>query len=284
MPIDRITAFFRLAAMVVALRQRVLASAALAMFVAISACSPFSRQTAIDDGQAVSFAGPDFTFNGRAYPASSSRLWVVIEGDGANWVGGKPPRDPTPRHPMGPGIVAALPQRDARLYLARPCQFLDQAGLSACAQRYWTDDRFAPEVVAAFDRAISRFAANGQSVVLVGFSGGGVLAAELALTRTDVAGLVTFAAPLDLDSWTDAQKLPRLSSPTPPEDLLRALAKKTYPRAFVFGGKDDVVPPRMLDRIERLLPPETVRIEAGFDHNARWETLLTPAAVLASFP
>ena len=180
---------------------------------------------------------------------------------------------------MGPNIIAALPKTDARLYLARPCQFLDEASLETCAARYWTDGRFAPEVLAAFDKAITRFAVDKSDVVLVGFSGGGVLAAELALKRKDVAGLITFASPLDLESWTDTHKLPRLSSPTPPEDLLRALAQAPFPRMFYFGGKDDVVPPRMLGRIKQLLPLETVKFEQGFDHNGNWDALLKSGVV-----
>ena len=258
---------------------------ALVVLLFISACSPVGLSSVAGNGQAVSFAGPGFSFTGRynAAPAHSDRLWVVIEGDGARWVGGQPPRDPTPHHPMGPRIVSALPATDARLYLARPCQFLDAAALAQCGTRYWTDGRFAPEVVAAFDKAISRYVPEGQKVYLVGFSGGGILAAELALERTDIGGLVTLAAPLDLKAWTNAQRLPPLHSPTPPETLLRSLAAKPYPRAFVFGAADEVVPPRMLGRVKSILPPEQVKIVPGFDHNARWETLLAPGGLLAGF-
>lgn len=230
-------------------------------------------------GQAVAFDAPDMAIRGRYHPpkdASARRpLWVVIEGDGAVWHNGQPPRDPTPRHAVGPSVLSMLPPGDARLWLARPCQYLPAEELAACNSRYWTQARFSGPVLAAYQTLIDRHAA-GRPVVLLGFSGGGVLAAELALTRKDVAGLVTLAAPLDLDTWTAYHGVPPLAGPRPSDRMLRGLSRLDIPALYIFGERDVVVPPAMLSRIRATLPADRVQIVQGAGHADDWAAILAP--------
>lgn len=197
-------------------------------------------------------------------------LVVVVEGDGAAWTRrGAPPRDPTPRRAIGAAIAERLGATAPVLYLGRPCQFLTDA--SDCPERYWTSARFAPDVVAAYRRAVDA-AAQGRPVILVGFSGGGVLAAELALARGDTAGLITLASPLDLAAWTRHHDLSPLASPAG-DRLVARLAAAPWPQLHVFGGADRIVPPAASAGVRQRLGDARTRLVPDADHDAPWAGL-----------
>lgn len=210
-------------------------------------------------------------------------LVVYLEGDGAAWATPyHPPRDPTPDEPL----ALALALRDARpavVYLARPCQYLDPAALTRCPQALWTDQRFAPQVVAAFDQALDVLKAQSgaSSLELIGYSGGGVLATLLASQRSDVARLVTVAAPLALRAWTAAHGLAPLDSD--PENSSHRLPEGLH----LVGDKDRIVPPNIVRRFVERRGGRLV-IEPDFDHrccwHGRWPALIdaarTPARAL----
>lgn len=226
-------------------------------------------------GRPVALDAPGLAMRGRFRPApDAGRLWVVIEGDGAHWRHGRPPADPTPRRPAGPAILDILPPGDARLWLARPCQYLEAPELAGCDPRYWAQDRFAPPVLAAYQRLIDRHAA-GRTVGLIGFSGGGVLAAELALSRPDAGVLITLAAPLDLLAWTAHHGVPPVTGPRPPGRMLRDLARARLPMLHLFGGRDRVVPPFTQSRLRAALPASRTAIVPHAGHDADWAGILS---------
>lgn len=66
------------------------------------------------------------------------------------------------------------------VYLARPCQYIKSP---ICSKRHWTTARFAPEVINAEYAAVKQIA-DGNPVILIGFSGG-----------AQVAGLIASAKP-----------------------------------------------------------------------------------------
>lgn len=258
---------------------------AFALFVGLAACVPDSIEDATPLADAHASHGlslvldtTGFDIMGQYFAPQTAgqtrRLWVVIEGDGARWRGGLPPSDPTPRHPMGPSLLQVLPKGDARLYLARPCQYLPSAMLSRCAPKYWSTSRFSNQIVAAYDVLINQHRHGANQVILVGFSGGGVLAAELALRRPDLAGLITIAAPLDLVQWSAFHGVPNPASPTPPINLLSRLAALPVQKLFLFGGRDTVVPNAATRRVRQILPPETIQVLPSYKHTSRWEAPL----------
>lgn len=192
-------------------------------------------------------------------------LTVYIEGDGHAWTRrDQPSRDPTPRQPVALAL-AARHGPGAVLYLARPCQFLRGPG---CVPSLWTRDRFAPGVIAAMDRAISAYlgAHPARDLRLVGFSGGGVVAALIAARRPDVSRLTTLAAPLDLDAWTRWHGL----SPFPAGDspLAWAEALGPIPQRHLVGDRDTLVPPAVARAyMARARPPRgELRVVPGLGH------------------
>lgn len=186
-------------------------------------------------GRVVATATPDTQPSGDV-------LTVVIEGDGrAHDRAGRPTADPTPASPLGLAIARAWPD-GPRAWLARPCQFTRRRD-PACRPGDWTADRFSAPMLAVLDGALDdlKRQAGAREVRLVGWSGGGVMAAALAARRADVAELVTIAAPLDVEAWTTARGLSPLN--LAPE--VAALARGPLPVAqqHLVGDRDRVVPP-----------------------------------------
>jgi dienelactone hydrolase len=201
--------------------------------------------------------------------AAAATLPIYIEGDGAAWpTAFQPPRDPTPLQP----VSLVLADRDpsaAVAYLGRPCQYLDEAARSRCDSAYWTERRFAPEVIAAFDVAVTRLKvrSGAQRVRLIGYSGGGVIAALLATRRSDVDALMTVAAPLALGGWTAAQGLSPLAGSLDP--LAQKPASALTSAIHFVGADDAIVPPDIVARFVRARGGR-LEVVAGFNHNCCW--------------
>lgn len=174
-------------------------------------------------------------------------LTIYIEGDGFAWVSGNTPStDPTPREPIALKLALAHPIGNAA-YLARPCQYID-AERSGCEQRYWTGARFAPEVIdaasVAVDQLKRRFSAD--SLVLVGYSGGGAVAALLSAQRSDVLRLVTVAGNLDHRAWTTYHRIQALSASLNAADVADRLT--VLPQSHYIGAEDRVITPELARR------------------------------------
>lgn len=198
------------------------------------------------------------------------RLHVYIEGDGLAWVSRtQVSQDPTPIRPMALEMALADPSGHA-VYLARPCQYVRVA---ACQTSLWTHERFSAEVLAAMQQAINhlmqRYAAH--DVVLIGFSGGGTLAALIASERTDVAQLITVAAPLDHQHWTQLKKISPLTGSLNPVDRVANLV--AIPQHHWVGEKDRVVPAEVATQFSSHFPPAQqprVSIVPNYDHQCCW--------------
>lgn len=206
----------------------------------------------------------------RPVPGAAT-LHVYLEGDGHAWINrSMQSGDPTPRTPVALRLAAAE-RRGAVLYVARPCQFVMNA---ACAPRYWGAARFAPEVVDAVAALVRREmeALGTARVRLVGYSGGGVLAALVAVRLDGVSGLFTVASPLDLAGWAAHHRVSPLSqSLTPMDDLDRL---RSIPQIHFSGGNDDVVPPAIGASFLRRLGGGCARqrVIDDFDHQCCWAT------------
>ncbi len=198
--------------------------------------------------QRVTFDTGAFVLVGALRGAGSAQpvLTVYIEGDGLAW---ETPYqlsdDPTPRHPTGLSLAAA-DGGPAVLYLGRPCQYVTAAEQRQCAPRYWSSHRFAPEVIAAVGHALddAKRQVGAQRLILVGYSGGGAVAALVAARRSDLAALVTVAAPLDPLTWTRQHDVAPLTGSLDPMDDAPRLA--ALPQLHIAGARDTVVPPEII--------------------------------------
>lgn len=201
--------------------------------------------------QAVDINAPPFLLLAyRPAHASHSRiLTIYIEGDGLAWLSGATPSaDPTPRSPVALQLALAHHRRlpvSSVAWLGRPCQYV-HAERTGCAQRYWTDARFALDVVAALDSAVTELkrAAKADTLVLAGYSGGGALAVLLAARRNDVSGLVTVAGNLDHAAWTQHHGVRPLRVSLNPADVADKVA--AIPQRHFVGSQDVVIPPGLV--------------------------------------
>ncbi len=193
---------------------------------------------------------------------------VYIEGDGLAWKSrSEPSADPTPAEAMGLRLAALDPSPNV-LYLARPCQFTRND--SRCAQTYWTDRRFAEEVVTGMNQAID-LAARGRRLHLVGYSGGGAIAALIAARRNDVASLRTVAGNLDHDAVNRFHDVSPMRGSLNAINLAAGLA--TLPQEHFVGGADEVVPAFVAEAFVRAVGngdcAKVVRVE-GATHTDGW--------------
>lgn len=237
-----------------------------------------SRQAVVDWGRERGFEAAHVVLGGfrllsmqRRDPSRRTEvLTVYIEGDGAAWqTPFHPPRDPTPLQPTALALAAADPA-PAVAYLGRPCQYLDAAELAACSPEYWTNSRFAPEVVTAYMAFLDRLkeTSGARTLRLVGYSGGGVLATLLAARRSDVERLITVASPLAVAEWTAWHQATPLSGSLDPAADLK-LPLPLPPATHFVGGRDGVVPPQVVAPFAARSGGR-LRTVPEFDHQCCW--------------
>lgn len=208
-----------------------------------------------------------------AQPHKAGTLTVYIEGDGLAWISrSQASQNPTPGNPTALELALRHPD-SAVAYLARPCQFVDGADARHCNSSYWTDKRFAPEVVASIDEAVQQLKtqAGALRVSLVGFSGGGAVAALVAAGRDDIKTLITVAGNLDTQAWTQYHHVPPLAGSLNPADAWRAL--QDVPQIHFIGADDRVINEETIGPYLRRFPaghrPE-LRLVRGMGHHCCW--------------
>ncbi len=202
-----------------------------------------------------------------------SLLTVYIEGDGAAWINeNQVSYDPSPVKPVALQLALRHPD-NAVAYLARPCQFVAAADVGPCKPEYWTNKRFAPEVIAASDAAISYLKQlyKAEKITLIGYSGGGAVAALVAARRQDILQLITVAGNLDHTGWTTRHKLSPLLGSLNPVDFLPDLIN--IPQIHYVGENDQVIEAEItqsyVDRFPAAKRPQIRRI-ANTDHYCCW--------------
>lgn len=254
------------------------------LLVLLSACASAPapearRQQAIElaraqHWQALTLSAPPFqlqAFVPETFTAER-RLVIYLEGDGFAWrTSRQPSDDPTPINPLALRLALAQPGGNAA-YLARPCQYLG-ADRAPCSQRYWTDARFAENLVASFDQAVStlKTRAKADELVLVGYSGGAAMALLLAARRDDVSRVVTVAGNLDHRAWTTFHRVQPLSASLNPADFGPRLSH--VEQIHLVGADDAVLPPPLAERFVRehpATPPAKTWVMPGYTHHCCW--------------
>ena len=206
----------------------------------------------------------------------AASVHIYIEGDGLAWQSRRRfSLDPTPVQAIGLRLAAADPSRATILYLGRPCQY-GFPPTSDCRPIFWTAARYGEAVVDALDRRIDEWVArhgDPRRLTLIGYSGGGVVAALLAARRDDVRLLVTIAAPLDLAEWTRSTRTSPLVGSLSPMDQIETL--RNLEQHHFVGRRDRRVPIETTRAFHHALgpgAPSRFTIVAGMDHSS-WPNL-----------
>lgn len=197
---------------------------------------------------------------------------VYIEGDGFAWRSRtRPSDDPTPRQPTGLMLAAADTSANV-VYLARPCQFIGPPLPANCGATWWTDNRFSPQVVQAMNEALNQAlrALPDVRIELVGYSGGGAIAALIAAQRDDVRSLRTVAGNLDVAYVNATHNVSAMPQALSAIDVAPQLAN--LPQIHFTGSADTTVPPAAARRFQQAAGGRCVRIESvqGMAHGSDW--------------
>lgn len=163
---------------------------------------------------------------------------IYIEGDGLSWISrGQPSGDPTPLNPLTLSLAALDPGSNV-IYLARPCQYVRGP---SCEIDYWTGKRYAPEVIDSFNQALDQMKLQFQvpGFHLVGYSGGGGIAAILAGKRSDVLSLRTIAGNVDIGVFTSENDLTPMYGSINPASLAPKAAH--IPQIHFVGSDDSLI-------------------------------------------
>ena len=191
-------------------------------------------------------------------------LHVYIEGDGRPWwTRYEIADDPTPRKlPML--SLMTLDDQDA-VYLGRPCYFALED--SHCHNSWWTNARYASEIVNSMNHALDQLAADYDGLRLFGHSGGGALAVLIATQRDDVKAVVTLAGNLDIDAWTRHHGYSPLDRSLNP--VAARLAQNIAQYHYV-GSQDKVTPAALLQSANKKLGGRLTVIDE-LDHQCCWQ-------------
>lgn len=168
---------------------------------------------------------------------------VYIEGDGLAWLSrSSPSLNPTPTNP----VALALARKDNAsnvIYMARPCQYSGLSRAKPCPAKYWTSNRFAPEVVRSMSLALDEIKTRYelQHFNLVGFSGGGAIAALLTARRNDVISLRTVVGNLDHARLNRNHNVSQMTGSLNPVDIASTIAH--IPQHHFIGATDKIVTP-----------------------------------------
>ncbi len=215
-----------------------------------------------------------FTLYGLLRPAKEENktLHVYIEGDGLAWVTRTQPSvNPTPTDNVTPMLARNDKSNAAVLYLARPCQYLEINDKKQCQQKYWTSHRLASEVTSSLDEAITeaKKRVNAQEIVIVGYSGGGGVAALIASKRDDVKFLGSVAGLLDHRAWTKGHKVSPLKGSLNPADIAHKV--KDIKQLHLTSTSDDIIKPFMQENYcQKLADTNACRQVKGIEHNGAW--------------
>jgi hypothetical protein len=206
---------------------------------------------------------------------SEGPLTIYIEGDGLAWLThNRPSANPTPRNPIALRL-AALDQSDNVAYLARPCQYVSLEYENSCDVSFWTQKRFAKEVILAVNEAIDIMAskAGSEEIHLVGYSGGGAVAAIAAAFRKDVVSLRTVAGYMDHVTLNREVGVSTLTGSFDP--MLYAPRIKSIPQIHYTGRQDTRIPGWVAQNFQKAVGNKrcsSVR-KVNATHEKGWEEL-----------
>jgi len=194
---------------------------------------------------------------------------VYLEGDGLPWVTRtRIAKDPTPRNPLALRLMAKDPAPS--LYLGRPCYY-GYAHSPQCLPWLWTHGRYSEAVVRSMAAALRHVIGpdTRRKLILIGYSGGGVLAMLIAARLEQVTRVVTVAADLDIDAWTRHHGYSHLRGSLNPatQPPLPSRVRQIH----LAGGRDTRVPLRLSRPVSDRQPNAQFVIFTKFDHRCCWE-------------
>lgn len=200
---------------------------------------------------------------------STKELHIYIEGDGSPWLSEHAiASDPTPHNPLALKLMVqdAMPS----IYLGRPCYFglMDSPH---CLPPIWTHLRYSDQVVSSMQAALEKYLQNNpyQHLIFIGYSGGGVIAMLLAQRFSATSTLITIAANLDIDAWTQYHDFSALEGSINP--ATQPPLPQSIKQIHFAGLRDTNVPLAIIKYVSSRQLNSSVRSMENYDHICCWE-------------
>ncbi|MDO9240183.1 MAG: hypothetical protein Q7U30_09215, partial [Methylicorpusculum sp.] len=155
------------------------------------------------------------------------------------------------------------------ILLGRPCYYgLNQS--QNCSPYFWTSHRYAQPLVDSLVEVLHNWLKGKrvQRLVLIGFSGGGALAALMASNIPTVKTLITLSANLDTAAWTKHHGYSELSQSLNPAQQARL--PDTISQIHFAAEKDTNVPPAIVRSYADRQPSARFRSIKNYDHTCCW--------------
>lgn len=198
----------------------------------------------------------------------SETIRIYIEGDGKAWkTKNKLSKDPTPYNPLALKL-AILDPSISIAYIARPGQFYKKK----CDPKYWSKNRFSPEVVSAMNEVIDQLKkkSNAKNIELIGYSGGAALAIIIAANRIDISSIRTIAGNLNSKALCQHHKVTMLQG-MDPIDFAPKISH--IPQRHFIGSKDKIIPYFIIESFvkEGKMSPECITKIKNVSHDSGWQ-------------
>ncbi|MFH7565371.1 alpha/beta fold hydrolase [Oceanimonas smirnovii] len=231
-----------------------------------------SRLSGATEVRHLLLAGEGFSLSSAEHIESGEHALVFIEGDGRPWVSGgrQISDDPTPyKTPVLYQFLRAEMTgfQGSRLYLGRPCYF-GAGPEELCHPALWSFSRYSEKVVNAMSEGLKSWLSQNthiRYVTLIGHSGGGVLAMLIAEKVSSVRQVVTYAAPFDIDLWSQHHGHTPLFDSLNPAEL--NVWRDNVRRTLVFGEDDDEVPAELFVGLLSQIPDVVWKIHPKATHS-----------------
>lgn len=211
-----------------------------------------------------------YTYASLPKRCTNARTNIYIEGDGLAWrTSSSISNDPTPINPEALKMFMQ-DESSCKVYLARPCQYVQ--GLQ-CDEKYWTSHRFSKRVIDSYDELITQIKSENKlkEFQLIGYSGGGAVAALVAARRDDVVSLITVAGNLDIEFWAKRHFITPLHGSLNPADFSDKL--ENIKQIHFIGEKDTIIDKSVFDSYaSRFENKENIKFKVveDFTHNCCW--------------
>lgn len=154
--------------------------------------------------------------NERYFKKTTQGLYVFIEGDGLPWkTHSQISLNPDPLRPLALELMLAT--EFPSVYISRPCYLIRD---ERCDVKWWTNKRYSKQVVESIKDILHEVSKGFDKVTLVGYSGGGTLAALIADSGGKVTRLVTLAGNMNHIKWTQLHDYTPLEGSLNPSDYV----------------------------------------------------------------
>ncbi len=206
--------------------------------------------------------------------ATRKTLRIYFEGDGKAFINRNlASSNPTPTSYFLVNLLLEDPAENI-VYIARPCQFVDDTN---CQEKYWTNARFAKEILDAVDEVVRKF--GDFDLELIGYSGGAEIAKYVATKNKNTLNLRTIAGNLDHKKFCETHKVTPLDQSFDDSEILQNLAD--IPQIHFIGNDDKIILPIIsksyADKLSKKSCVKIISVDKASHFNGwknKWSSLL----------